>query len=158
MEALLASIIMGIGMTAVMAAIGNSTRATVRNARLTQAIYLSQEIREWTLSLPFHDTDSGQINNAPGLDETSLDDIDDLDDLSGTDGTGVSFNSPRDSQGSAITGMADWTETVTLSWRSPADPTTDAPVGSTDLVYVQVSISYKNQQVLQAAWFVGRKD
>jgi hypothetical protein len=147
------------GVAGVMSAIGSGTELNDESARLTQAGYLAQEIREWTLSLPFSEPDSGDEDNPPGSDGASPQVwVDDLDDL-----MGVTYKSPvtPPMDGSCvpvrITNLPDWSQTINMSWRSPNNVQTEVTPGTSDVVFVQVSIAYKGTEILNTGWIVTRK-
>ena len=150
-EAAVATALVGIAMAALLTALRSGTRTNEASRRLTQAVFLAQEIREWTLRLPFEDPE--EPGETPGSEEgdpqTVVDDLDDL--------MGVTFGPPRDAYGSAITDMSGWSETITLTWRDSSNVATVVADGSSDVVHVQVSISYQGRQVLTTDWLVTRR-
>jgi len=152
-EVAVATAIIAIGVTAVMVASTSTTGATDAGRKLTQAIFLAQEIREWTLKLPFSDPDDGDRGNPPGPDGSSpqvlVDDLDDLMD--------VTYSPPRDGQGVAICDMAGWSQKITITWRTPEDLTQTVTPGSTDVVNVQVEVAYKGRSILTTSWLVTRR-
>jgi prepilin-type N-terminal cleavage/methylation domain-containing protein len=153
-ETAIATVIIGLGVTALLVAVGSGTRVNNAGRKLTQATFLAQELREWTLRLPFSDQDSGDANNPPGPDGTSPQTfVDDLDDL-----MGVTYSPPRSGQGSAITDMTHWSETIELTWRDPDDLQTVVADGASNMVYVQVSISHKDREILETGWLIINKE
>jgi Tfp pilus assembly protein PilV len=146
------TVLLGVAVTSVMALTGASTRANDAAAKLTQAVLLAQEIREWTLSLPFSDPNPGDAANPPGHDGSSpqifVDDVDDLMD--------VTYSPPRDGQGQPMDHLQGWSQTIELTW---VDPETLAPVGvgATETIRVHVRISYCNGEVFSTAWLVTRR-
>ncbi|HOF19019.1 MAG TPA: prepilin-type N-terminal cleavage/methylation domain-containing protein, partial [Phycisphaerae bacterium] len=51
-EVAIATAIIAIGVVALVVSVGSGTRANQGGTELTQAVFLAQEIREWTLRLP----------------------------------------------------------------------------------------------------------
>ena len=150
-EAAVATAVIGIGVAALLTAIRAGTQTNEAGRQLTQAVFLAQEIREWTRRLPFKDPQTPE--NPPGPDGSSPQVfVDDLDDL-----MGVTYSPPRDAHGSAITDMTAWSQTITLTWRSPTDLTSAVSDGTSDIVHVQVDISYQGQPVLSTGWLVTSK-
>ena len=154
-EVAVATVIVGIGMAALMVSVGSSTRVNEAGGKLAQATVLAQEIREWTLALPFSDPDAQDAHNPPGPDgvdpQVSVDDLDDL--------MGVTFKPPRVGMGIAISSLPDWSQTISMSWRDPNDVAVLAPhgPGTTDVVYVHVDVLYRNVPVYGTNWLVTRK-
>ena len=102
--------------------------------------------------LPFKDPHTPQ--NQPGPDQSSPQVlVDDLNDL-----MGVTYSPPRDAHGLAIADMTAWSETITMTWRNAADLTSVVSNGASDIVHVQVDISYQGEQVLSTGWLVTSKE
>jgi Tfp pilus assembly protein PilV len=152
-EAAVAIVITGVGVTALMAASGAFTRASDGGIKLSQAVLLAQEVREWTVRLPFSDPDELDAGNPPGADPYDLQGVvDDLDDLSD-----AVYDPPRSGQGSPIGDMVGWSQTITLTWVDPETLEAVLP-GQTDAVRVEVSIGFKGGNVFDATWLVMRRE
>jgi len=148
-EAAMAAGILGLGVVSLMALCGACTRATDGGGQLSQAVFLAQEVREWTLNLPLSDPDPTDAGNPPGpdgyADHESPDDLDDL--------MGVTYSPPRGGNGQALADKAGWSQSVALSWVDPVSLTPVAPGGS-DAVQVDVSISFQSRPVFSTGWLV----
>jgi Tfp pilus assembly protein PilV len=156
-EAAIATVVIGIGIVALLSAMGAGTRVNSQARDITQAVFLAQEIREWTLRLPFSDPDAGDAGNPPGPDGTNPQVfVDDLDDL-----RNVTYSPPRNAQGLAIAGMAGWSQTITMTWRNPDWLTTTAPVPAKasdgDCICVTVTIRHGQEAVLATSWMVTKR-
>ncbi len=152
-EVAVATIIVGIGVVALMVSVGAGTNTNDAGQKLTQAVFLAQEIREWTLRLPFSDEDPGDQGSPPGPDSSDPQVfVDDLDDL-----LGVTYDPPRDGQGTAISDMADWSQQITLTWRDPSNLTSTVANGASDMIYVNLVVSYKGQEKLRTGWLITRR-
>jgi len=150
---LIASALVGIGVTAIMTAMQSGTEVNSAGQEITQAAYLAQEIREWTLKLPFQDEDPGDRDNPPGPDGSDPQMfVDDLDDL-----INVTYSPPRDAAGTAISNMTGWSQQITLEWKDPDALCTTVPEGSSDVIHVSVAVARKGRTVLTAGWLVMRK-
>lgn len=151
-EVAVATAIVGLAMAALMVAAGSATRINDAGRKITQAVFLAQEFREWTVALPFSDPDPADADNPPGPDgsdpQTFVDDLDDLMD--------VTFCPPRDGQGYALTELPDWSQTVTLTWRDPADLGSVVSPGSSDIILVQLSLAHNGEPVMTTQWLVTR--
>ncbi len=151
-EVAIATSIIGLGVVAVMAACQARTQAIAGSSQLSRAVFLAQEIREWTIKLPFSDPDEADAGNPPGSDPTDPPGVvDDLDDL-----LGATFDPPKSGYGAGITDMVGWSETITLTWVNPQDLTVVAPGGS-DVVQVEVGVEFNDRQVLSTGWLVIRR-
>ena len=152
-EVAVATAIVGVGVVAMMTSIAANTKANHAGQSLTHAVFLAQEIREWTIKLPFSDPDPGDVGKPPGPDssdpQTFVDDLDDL--------MGVTYSPPRDGLGNAITYMREWSQTINLTWRDPDSLTTVVSPGTSELVYVQVEISHQGRTTLTTGWLVTRR-
>ena len=152
-EALVATTIIGLGAAAIMVSAASNTRANDTGSKLTEAVFLAQELREWTLSLPFSDQDPGDQGNPPGPDGSDPQDfVDDLDDL-----MNVSYIPPRDGTGAAISGMPGWTQFISITWRDPDDLTSTVTAGSSSIVYVKIALSFQGTQVMETGWLVAER-
>lgn len=159
-EAALATTIIGVGILALLNAMGAGTRVNQQGRHLTQAVFLAQQVREWTLWLDFVDPDTP--NNAPGHDGSSpLLFVDDLDDLNGIT-FGLGSDLPRDANGGKLNGMSGWTQRIELEWRDPNCLTANvgAPTRASEgsgVICVTVYIGYQGQDVHQSSWLVVRR-
>lgn len=153
-EVAVATAIIGIGMAALLTATMSGTRSNDAGKKLTQAVFLAQEIREWTLKLPFSDPDPGDQGNPPGPDGSDPQVfVDDLDDLAN-----VTYTPPRDGQGMTLYDLSNWSQTITLTWVDPADLTTPVAPGASDVVFVSVGVSHDGTSMLTTGWLVTRRE
>ena len=152
-EVIVATAVVGIGISALMVATKSGTEVNMAGREITQATFLAQELREWTLRLPFSDQDVGDQDNPPGPDGSDPQVfVDDLDDL-----MGVTYSPPRDASGEAISDMDGWAQTIDLSWRDRNDLATSVAPGSSNMIYVDVTISHSGRTVLSTGWLVARR-
>lgn len=152
-EVAVATVILGIGITALLTCLGSGTVANYEGAKLIQAVFLAQELREWTLKLPFSDPDPADENNPPGPDGSDPNTfVDDLDDL-----MNATFSEPRNASGSPIANMSGWTESIYITWLSTDDLSTTVAAGTSDIVSVMTTINHNGEQVLQTQWLVSRR-
>jgi len=152
-EAAVATAIIGLGVAAVLVSVQSGTQVNDAGRKLTVATLLAQELREWTLRLPFSDPDPEDQGNPPGPDGSDPQIfVDDLDDL-----MGVTYDPPRDGQGVAISDLTGWSQYIDLTWRDPADLTSIVASGTSDVIYVEVTISHKGAEILKRGWLVTRR-
>jgi len=152
-EVLFATATIGIGVTALMTAVAAGTRVNGEGRQITQAAFLAQELREWTVKLPFTDPDEGE-GAVPGPDGSSPQVfVDDLDDI-----MGVTYSPPRDGQGMPITDMPNWSETIVMTWRDPDAIDTMVTPGTSDVVHVELTVSHNGREVLKTGWLVANRE
>ncbi len=152
-EVAVATVIVGVAVVALLTAVGAHTRVNDAGAKLSEGSFLAQEIREWTLTLPFTDPDHGDAGNPPGPDGTSPQSfVDDLDDL-----MDVTYSPPRDGMGYELYGMDGWSQTISMTWRDPNDIATPVADGGSDLVCVQVQVSFQGTPVVSRNWLVANR-
>jgi len=151
-EVAVATVIIGLGVVALVATTMSNTRTNDAGKKYSQAVFLAQEIREWTLKLPFSDPDPGDQDNPPGPDgsdpQTFVDDLDDL--------MTVTYNPPRDGQGTAIADLAGWSQTITMTWLNADNLAQTVNPGTSDVVLVSVTITYQGTALLTTSWLVTR--
>jgi len=148
-EALVATVLVGLGISALMITTQSGTQVCAHTRDLTEAIYLASEVRERTLKLPFKDPITP--DNPPGPDEGEDPqvEVDDLDDL-----MNVTYSPPKDAMGRTIEGMADWSQTIMLTWRDKDNLASTVDPGDSEMVYVQVGIYHKGKKVLSTGWLI----
>ncbi|SRR5690554_319775 len=151
-EAAVATAILGVGILALVSAVAASSTANVKASELTSAVFLAQEIREWTARLPF--TDPDESTNVPvGPDGQSpqvfVDDLDDLMD--------VTFSPPRDGTGQQMMDMTGWSQTIRMTWRKGDNLEEVVQPGQSDIIFVHVTISKNGRVVHKTGWFAVRR-
>jgi prepilin-type N-terminal cleavage/methylation domain-containing protein len=128
-EICIATLIIGIGVAALLMTMAAGTKVNGASQDRTQASFLCQELREWTVQMPFA--------NLPAMNN-------------------VTYSPPRDGQGNPITSLAGWSQTITMTGRDPTNLASPVAVGSTDMIYVQVAVSHQNHNVLTTGWLVSK--
>jgi prepilin-type N-terminal cleavage/methylation domain-containing protein len=128
-EICVATVIIGVAVTALMTGIASGTRVNDAGQNLTEAIFLTQEVRECTLKLPY--------SSVAGL-------------------GGTTYSPPIDGRGQTIGQLSGWSQAVAVAYMNPASPTTVSG-GPSDVILVTVTISRNNAQVMSTSWLVARK-
>lgn len=149
-ETALATIIVGIGVLAIVSAQAAFHQKNAWSTHASIATYLAGEIRELTWDLPRNDPVTGDVNWGPeGDNEASFEDYDDLDDFDGMGG-GLVFSPPIDAQRRVISNMDGWTQTVRVFNVDPFNIVFDgdtlagvAADGTTDTIAIEVTIHYQ---------------
>ncbi|MCY2928652.1 MAG: type II secretion system protein [Planctomycetota bacterium] len=141
-EAMVATVIVATGGSALMVALASGTTINANAREMTQATYLAQEVREWTYRLPLSDPD--------GPDPQGF--VDDIGNL-----TNVSYSPPLNGLGLPLTGMSDWTQKITVTWRNSQDLSQVVPSSASDIARIQVDILHSGKTVLTNFWFVSKR-
>ncbi len=128
-EVLVAAILLTIGITAILTAIGSANRSSAASAKLNQAVFLAQEIHERVAQLPFVD---------PNMITT--------------------YKPPKNAMGSVIPNMTTWSQAITITWRDPNSLGTTVTAGTSDIAYVNVVVSESNVPQLTTGWYVRKKN
>ena len=153
-EAAIATVVIGMGVVTLMHAMGSGTRVNGEARDITHAVFLSQEIREWTLQLPFTDPEeAADVDPGPDAANSPAQFVDDLDDL-----MDYTFTPPRDGQGEKITEMSDWSQEVQMEWRDPLNLSSPMVDGDSDVVCVTVTVRKGSKEVLTTSWMVTRRN
>ena len=147
---------------ALVVAARSDTQVNAAGRELTQAVFLAQQLREWTLTLPFSDPDPQDQGNPPGSDEgdpqTFVDDLDDLMDVTYSPPMSARGKPPLDTTGEPMSGVDGWSQHITLTWLDGDDLTQAVTPGTSDFVRVEVNVAYRGQNMLTASWLVTRRD
>jgi prepilin-type N-terminal cleavage/methylation domain-containing protein len=147
-ETALATVIVGSGVLAIVAAQQAFHKQNFWSTHATIAARLGNEIREMTLQLPRNDPVTGAAFWGPEENETSdVELFDDLDDFDG-DGSGLIFsealgNGPLNARREKIANMEGWAQIVKVDNVEPHDITVNAPHNSTPMIRVTVTVTYQ---------------
>ena len=152
-EAALATVIIGVGVLAMISAQQAFHQKNQWSTNATIAMRLGNEIREMTLNLPPYDPVTGKSNWGPEANESALEDYDDLDDFDGEDGEGTVFsaalgNGPVNARREVIPNMDGWSQTVLVSNVDPMSITENASNATpnahvSDFLRVEVIVHYQ---------------
>ena len=133
-EAALAAVIVGTGIVAVVASLGAGARMNDAGRNLTEAVFLAEEMREWTVQLPFTEANGG----------TSLSSL--------YAAGGTTYSPPINGMGQTISGMTDWSQVLTLSWADPNNLTSTLSPNASSVIRASVSVRFQGAQVLAVSW------
>ena len=166
-EVLVASAVVALCFVAVLTAFQSGMTASDASNRKTIAVFLAQEVREWTLSLPFRDPDEPGETYMPGNDGASPQIfVDDLDDL-----MGQTYSPPMSAErqyskgnnliGTPLVDLRDWSQTIRITYRAeddPAEVSYDESGGTmTGIARVEVTIRHRGEEELTVSWLVAEK-
>jgi len=147
-EVLLAAVVLAGTMTSMGYALANTSQLAEQQRVTAQARYLLQDGIAWLRMLARVDA-----NDASGFGmeagETTIADVDDVDDLRGLVETG-----PTDRAG--VAASVDWQRTWSVFSANLTTPTTDAANGSTPLLRVRVTITFKGREITSETLLLSR--
>ena len=123
-EVLIASLIAGICLAGAMTAISSNVELTLQSEEMSKAVFLAQEVREWSINIKF-----ASITTMAATDVT-----------------------PRDSEGIALAGYSGWKETITVTYLNPATLATSVAV--TKMARVGVTVTLGGETVFSTSWLV----
>jgi prepilin-type N-terminal cleavage/methylation domain-containing protein len=121
-EVAVATVIIGLGVTALLLSVGAGTSVNDSGQELTQASFLAGEVREW-------------VSNQSFATLSAL-------------ASPTTFNPPQDGSGNPITDMPGWSQAVTITWRSNANLNNNVAAGASKYINVQVQIFRGSQLML----------
>ena len=151
-EVLTATVVMGVGLAAIMGALRSGTKVNAYASDVSQGVFLAQELRECLGNLPFSDNDQEHQENPPGLDEASISSADDLDDYNHQ-----TFSPPVSSMGDSLTEMSRWSQTVDITWKNDNNIAATVSDGASNTAYVRITIRHDGEVVLTTGWIVSRQ-
>jgi prepilin-type N-terminal cleavage/methylation domain-containing protein len=122
-EILIAVVLLGLAMAAIVASNIAFTQATTQAAQLSTAEFLIEQIRELTALL-------------------SYDDVDDF--------NGVIFNPPVDSLQRQLTSFSDYSQVIEV--KNVSDSDFQQVVADSNFIRVTVGILYDNTEIMNTSW------
>jgi Tfp pilus assembly protein PilV len=150
-EAALATVIVGVGVMAMMQLFATCTQNNSYAAHQTTGMLLANNIQETMASLPFDDPIQGQKYFGPEPNETTAtwNDVDDFD--------GASFSPPIDSTRNTLSNLSQYTQDVAVVPVDPSRLTSQATsytgaVRVTVTIYYQADASAAKQEVYRISW------
>jgi prepilin-type N-terminal cleavage/methylation domain-containing protein len=113
-EVAVATVIIGMGVTALLLSVGAGTRVNDDARELTQASFLAGEVREWASNQTF-----ANLSALPSP---------------------TTFSPPQDGSGNVITDMTGWSQAISITWRDAANLNNNVAAGSSKFINMQVQI------------------
>jgi prepilin-type N-terminal cleavage/methylation domain-containing protein len=144
-EVLIAVILIGLAITALLAANGSFTIANSAGTDLSTAEFLIEQIRELMALLPVVDPQTGTATFGP--EETSLTYYDDLDDFDG-----ASFSPPIDANRNVLNDFAAFSQLVTVENVNPSNFEQVVSDHSTSFVRVTVKVLLNTKEITSTSW------
>ncbi len=158
-EVLIATVLVGMAIAALVAANGSFSMANVAGADLSTAEFLVEQIRELTTMLPVVDPAvvPGAVVTVLGPEggENSVASYDDVDDFDGFNS--APLGAPIDAQGGLLTNLAAFSQQVTVRKINPSnfdEAWNDAQ--NSNFVRVTVSILENGRPISSSSWIRAR--
>ena len=146
-EALIATVLIGIAIAALVTSNISHTQANAYGMHTSTAEFLIEEIRVMTMPLEVTDPNSGTGVYGPEVDESSVTDYDDLDDFDG-----VTFNPPVDVNGNVLSDFSEYSQVVTVENLDPGDFTNVVVDHGSSIVRVSVSVVMNSKEISSTNW------
>jgi prepilin-type N-terminal cleavage/methylation domain-containing protein len=158
-EVLIATVLVGMAIAALVAANGSFSMANVAGADLSTAEFLVEQIRELTTMLPVVDPalppGAAVMVLGPEAGESSVTAYDDVDDFDGFDS--APLGAPISAQGTPLTNLAVFSQRVTVQKLNPSNfDQTWLDDTASNFVRVTVSILQNGRPISSASWIRAR--
>ena len=156
-EVLIATVLVGMAIAALVAANGSFSMANVAGADLSTAEFLIEQIRELTTMLPVADPDTTAWTNVgleTGESFTDMNTFDDVDDWHNFNS--ASLGGPINAQRTVLTNLAAFSQQVTVQKINPSNFDQLDTTGNSNFIRITVSIFENGRPVTAASWIRAR--
>ena len=143
-EVLISTLLIGLAISALLAANGSSTRINSAGVDMTTAEFLLEQIRELTAVLPVTDPETGSATFGP--EEPNLVDYDDVDDFNSV----TPLCPPIDADRTSLTAFSTYSQQISVEKVSVNDFSQPDPDSA--FVRVAVSVRQNGDEVCNASW------
>jgi type II secretory pathway pseudopilin PulG len=155
-EVLIATLLVGLSIAALVAANGSFSQTNVTGADLSTAEFLIEQIRELTTMLPLVDpTVVNWTTLGPESGETNVAAYDDADDFKGFDS--ITLGAPINAQGTTLPALAAFRQQVAVQKVNPSNfDQTWGDNSASDFARITVTILFNGQPISSASWVRAR--
>lgn len=144
-ESALVTVIIGLGVVAMLELLATGTKTNVSGTQLTTAIHLARNIRELSLGLAFCDPQTpANWGVESGETLATYDDLDDLD--------GRTFSPPIDARRQSLAAYANWQQSIIVETVDPGRLTLSVPKGSQPVNRITVIVSHQGKPIYRTSW------
>ncbi len=150
-EVLIATILIGLSIAALVAANGSFSMANDAGGDLSTAEFLIEQLRELTTMLPVVDPQLKATTFGPETGETSLALYDDLDDFDGQ-----TFSPPIGADRAVLAGYTSFSQQITVENLDPSNFNQVVADHGSDFVRITVIVSQNARPVSSATWIRAR--
>ena len=144
-EILFATILIGLAVTALIAANTAFSRSNAAGVTISTAEFLCEQIRELTMTLEVTDPDTG--TDVFGAEEAGLAGYDDIDDLDG-----VAFSPPINISRNQLSQFSAYTQQITVENVNAGNLEQVVADHSSPFVRITVTILYNSRQISSTSW------
>ena len=145
MEASIVTVIIGVGVTAMLQLLAAGTVANSEGTELTTAINLANNVREISLGLAYRDPQTPTQWSTKESSVTAYDDVIDL--------NGCAFSPPLDARRLPITDYSNWSQNVVVQTVAEDQVNSTRPNSTASpTARVAVTITHNSRQVYQTSW------
>ena len=148
-EAMIAVVLVGLSVTALVVASQSFTQANSFGADLSTAEFLIEQVRELTVLLPVVDPET--VTATFGPEETGLTAYDDVDDFDS-----ATFSPPISANRVALTDLGGYTQQMTVQNLSPTNFDMVVADHSSAFIRITVIILQNGQQISSTNWIRAR--
>ena len=148
-EVLISIVLVGIAIASLLAANTCFTNVNGESLKLSNAEFLTEQIRQITALLPANDPQSTTATF--GTEETQLADYDDIDDFDNK-----TFNPPIDLMRQPLSDFSEYTQKTTVHNISESNLQQIVSDNSTNLLRITVEISINSQILTTTSWLRAR--
>ncbi len=127
LEAMLATVIIGLGVVAMCQLLATGTMSNLEGADLTTGVNLARNVREKCLNIKFA--------NMPAL-------------------NGTTYNPAIDSTGAAVSGISNWTQSLAVTAVDPNRLTLAITDPSPDAIRATVTVNHNGRKVCDLSWYM----
>jgi prepilin-type N-terminal cleavage/methylation domain-containing protein len=127
LEAMLATVIIGVGVCAMVQLLATGTMSNLEGAELTTGMNLARNVREKCLSINFANM-------------TAL--------------NGTVYNPAIDSTGASVSGISNWTQTVSVTPVDPDRLTLSITDSSPSAIRATVTVKHNGNKVYDLSWYM----
>ena len=150
-ESLVATLLVGIAVAALLISTVSYTRANGFGIELSTAEFLIEEIKERTAELAVIDPQTKDVTFGAEEGENWHTDYDDLDDYDN-----VTFSPPIDMAGNTLDEFQGFSQKITVQNVDPANLANTVSNHASSLVRVTVTITRENEQISSSSWIRAR--
>lgn len=147
MDVMIAMVIVGIAVAAIVQLFYTGTNVNSEATRLTVASNLAQQVHEWALTLP-HRGLNGRVGRTHGEVPPTCDDVADLD--------GWEFKPAIDSRGNTLPDFQEWSQIAKVDGLAATElsSATTKPVSGGEPKHLTVTVLYRDKPVHTEQWIL----
>lgn len=151
MEVMVATVLIGVGISAALFGMGTSANTTAEGKKVLLSGDLAGYVKQLSRSLYFEDPSVDGMMFGPEEGESGLDDFDDIDDLDG-----LNLSPPVGADGSELSAFQGWSQQIQVFALDPATFEVTYNVSESSLRRIEVEVWKGTRLVNRFQWLVSR--